>query len=253
MRHRTCGMQLLAMVATSAAIVSTPARAADNAVDTYGTAGNTALWLPAAAFHPWESATTYIRCCNGLAAAGTASTGGVGGFWAEVNLPAGAVVSRVEIHHYDNSAADTGFSCFTRYNVDQGYTEDETCAPFPAGTPGNTTFAYALDAAIATINNRHPHVVHIVVDGNAPDYAFYGARIVYRLGVSPAPATATFPSDVPTNHPFFRFVEAMAASGITGGCGPGRFCPDQAVTRGQMAVFLATALGLHFSDVATIP
>jgi hypothetical protein len=137
--------------------------------------------------------------------------------------------------------------------VDNAYAEDETCAPFPAGTPGNTTFGYAPDAAIATINNRHPHVVHILVDGNSPSYVFYGARIVYRLGVSAAPAVATFPSDVPTNHPFFRFVEAMAASGITGGCGPGRFCPDQAVTRGQMAVFLATALGLHFSDVATIP
>lgn len=69
-------------------------------------------------------------------------------------------------------------------------------------------------------------------------------RVRYRLQVSPAPATATFPNDVPTTHPFFRFVEALAASGLTGGCGPGSFCPDQPVTRGQMAVFLAAALGL---------
>lgn len=66
--------------------------------------------------------------------------------------------------------------------------------------------------------------------------------------MSPAPATATFPNDVPTTHAFFRFVEALAASGVTGGCGPRSYCPDAAVTRGQMAVFLATALGLHFPN-----
>jgi hypothetical protein len=51
---------------------------------------------------------------------------------------------------------------------------------------------------------------------------------------------------VPTNHPFFQFVEALAASGITAGCGNGNFCPDAPLTRGQMAVFLSKALGLHW-------
>jgi hypothetical protein len=73
-------------------------------------------------------------------------------------------------------------------------------------------------------------------------------RVRYRLQVSPAPATASFPNDVPTTHPFFRFVEALSAAGVTGGCGAGSYCPDAAVTRGQMAVFLATALGLHFPN-----
>jgi hypothetical protein len=69
----------------------------------------------------------------------------------------------------------------------------------------------------------------------------------YKLQVSPAPASATF-ADVPTSHPFFQFVEALAASGITAGCGGGNFCPDAPITRGQMAVFLAAALGLHFPN-----
>lgn len=47
--------------------------------------------------------------------------------------------------------------------------------------------------------------------------------------------------DVPASHPFFRFVEAMANAGITGGCGGGGFCPGNLVTRGQMAVFLLRA------------
>ena len=74
-----------------------------------------------------------------------------------------------------------------------------------------------------------------------------GWIIGYRLQVSPPPAMATF-NDVPTGHPFFQFVEALAASGITAGCGaaPPLYCPDAPLTRGQMAVFLAKALGLHW-------
>ncbi|HEX4438485.1 MAG TPA: S-layer homology domain-containing protein, partial [Thermoanaerobaculia bacterium] len=40
--------------------------------------------------------------------------------------------------------------------------------------------------------------------------------------------------------------EALNAAGITGGCGNGNYCPDGPVTRGQMAVFLSKALGLHW-------
>ena len=72
-----------------------------------------------------------------------------------------------------------------------------------------------------------------------------GAKITYHLQVSPPPSTATF-GDVPTPDPAFAFVEALAASGITGGCGGGNFCPTNPVTRRQMAIFLAKALGLSF-------
>ena len=74
---------------------------------------------------------------------------------------------------------------------------------------------------------------------------FLKARVQWLRQVSAAPGAATF-TDVPTGHPFFRFVEALVSSGITGGCGGGNYCPDSPVTRGQMAVFLATALGLNF-------
>lgn len=69
--------------------------------------------------------------------------------------------------------------------------------------------------------------------------------VVDAYPVSPPPSTATF-NDVPTSHPFFQFIEALHASGITGGCQavPPLYCPDNPVTRGQMAVFLAKALGL---------
>ena len=42
-------------------------------------------------------------------------------------------------------------------------------------------------------------------------------------------------------------IEKLAAAGITTGCNPptnNRYCPDDKVTRGQMAAFLVRALGL---------
>ncbi len=44
--------------------------------------------------------------------------------------------------------------------------------------------------------------------------------------------------------PFGSSIEALAAAGITAGCGADRFCPDDPVTRGQMAAFLVRAFGL---------
>jgi Immunoglobulin I-set domain/Right handed beta helix region/S-layer homology domain len=45
--------------------------------------------------------------------------------------------------------------------------------------------------------------------------------------------------DVPcTGGPFDTWIEELAGLGITGGCGGGNYCPNNAVTRAQMAVFL---------------
>lgn len=74
-----------------------------------------------------------------------------------------------------------------------------------------------------------------------------GAYVGYTLQVSAAPAIATF-TDVPTTSPRLKFVEALVAAGITAGCGGGNYCPNSPITRGQMAVFLAAALGLHFPN-----
>ena len=54
-------------------------------------------------------------------------------------------------------------------------------------------------------------------------------------------AVATFP-DVPTTHPFFHYVETIFRLGITGGCAGGvNYCPNNPVTRAQMAIFLLKA------------
>ena len=62
----------------------------------------------------------------------------------------------------------------------------------------------------------------------AANFQFFGwVEIWWKRSVSPAPPAASF-GDVPTDHPFFQFIEALKASGITGGCGNNNFCPDVA-------------------------
>ncbi|MBI5298558.1 MAG: S-layer homology domain-containing protein, partial [Chloroflexi bacterium] len=58
--------------------------------------------------------------------------------------------------------------------------------------------------------------------------------------VAPA-ATGTVFNDVPVTHMFARWIEQLAAEGITGGCGNGNYCPNSPVNREQMAVFLLVA------------
>ena len=53
----------------------------------------------------------------------------------------------------------------------------------------------------------------------------------------PPPCSGTFP-DVACPSTFADWIEELAAQGITTGCGGGNFCPENLVTRRQMAVFL---------------
>jgi len=105
-----------------------------------------------------------------------------------------------------------------------------------------------LSALAYTVDNLNRQLL-LVANLEAGDASnqLAGAILGYKLQVSPAPAAPTF-NDVLPNHPQFQFIEALAASGITAGCGGGNYCPNNPLTRGQMAVFLAKALGLHWAS-----
>ncbi|HYO14969.1 MAG TPA: S-layer homology domain-containing protein [Thermoanaerobaculia bacterium] len=62
----------------------------------------------------------------------------------------------------------------------------------------------------------------------------------------PPPATGTQFSDVVSSYWAAPWIEQLAAEGITGGCGtsPLRYCPEENVTRAQMASFLVRAFNL---------
>jgi hypothetical protein len=59
----------------------------------------------------------------------------------------------------------------------------------------------------------------------------------------PPPATGLFP-DVPVGYWARNWIEQLAVEGITGGCGGGNYCPEDNVTRAQMAVFLVRTFNL---------
>lgn len=169
---------------------------------------------------------------------------------AQVQVPSGALWESTRFWVSDTNAA-TDINLFLI----------RSCLPVAGpGAPTNTILGSG--ASTGATGNQTLVVTVIagtVIDNNGCFYwerANFGvaglilqkSRTQYRLQVSPAPVVATFPNDVPTTHPFFRFVEAMAASGLTGGCSAGSFCPDTPVTRGQLSVFLSVALGLHFPN-----
>jgi|GEM_PF-1195781 len=79
-------------------------------------------------------------------------------------------------------------------------------------------------------------------------------------GYVPPPATGLVFGDVPADHWAGRFIEALAAEGISSGCAPAMYCPESPITRAEMAVFLLMAehglgyvppasTGLVFGDV----
>jgi oligopeptide transport system substrate-binding protein len=60
----------------------------------------------------------------------------------------------------------------------------------------------------------------------------------------PAVGAGTGFGDVPSNYWAAAFIKQLVTEGITSGCGNGNYCPEQPVTRAQMAVFLVRTFGL---------
>jgi IPT/TIG domain/S-layer homology domain len=67
--------------------------------------------------------------------------------------------------------------------------------------------------------------------------AVFILKAEHGICYTPPPCAGVFP-DVPCTSTFAPWIEAMAAEGITSGCGGGNFCPLDPVRRDQMAVFL---------------
>jgi trimeric autotransporter adhesin len=83
----------------------------------------------------------------------------------------------------------------------------------------------------------------IVCSGGADDnYSL--SYVDGTLTVTPVAVGQTF-DDVPTDYWAWEFIERLYAAGITSGCStsPPQYCPEDTVTRAQMAVFLER--GIH--------
>lgn len=250
-------LRVAAMMAVCAAAAAPPAHAQDGLggpirgevgvprPETYGTLATTDYVLQAYAFEPFTGAGANF-ILNNLGSRGCTSTCT---FEAPVMLPAGAVITRLELEACDTDAAgQLTARLYRQAQLETLMTPLVAVSTGLAAAPGCALFNIAFAPTHVVDNETGTYIAEVAIAGSTIATRFQAVRLVYRLQVSPAPATASFPNDVPTGNPFFRFVEALAAAGITGGCGAGSYCPDAAVTRGEMAVFLSTALGLHFPN-----
>jgi len=70
--------------------------------------------------------------------------------------------------------------------------------------------------------------------------AVFLLKSIHGSSYQPPACTGVF-TDVACPSPFANWIERLAAEGITGDCGSGKFCPDAPVTRAQMAAFLLKA------------
>ena len=164
------------------------------------------------------------------------------------DLPAGAEITGLELEGCDTSASQAATAILFYRDAPTGPTNSIGSVSTGTGaTPGCAFFGGTnnLPPFFHVDNRNKTYWIRVELGATDATTTFGAVRVFYKLRVSPGPGAATF-ADVPTPHPFFPYVEALVASGITGGCGGGNYCPDAPVTRGQMAVFLSVALGLHF-------
>jgi hypothetical protein len=178
------------------------------------------------------------------------STVRLGEFMGPTHIPTGALIELFELDYCDTAPQLAVLAVLEVYKKDGSFVQslgqlqsnDDGCA-----------LVFLKPAVIYQVaNDAEDLVVRVRTEAGDATTSFSGVTLYYRLQTSPAPAVGTF-SDVPTTYLFFRAIEAMAESGITVGCGTGIYCPDQNVTRGEMAAFFARALGLHFPDVPPGP
>lgn len=204
----------------------------------YGTDAYTITVVPAIAFFPPQWNHTYF---DSLTLGRLGDLNVVTDFYAPIDLPGGAIVDFIGLNSSTNALNAFGVAMYRR---------SPNGALGTVATFGSTVHGWDTDYNAAPINflltNSSTATILHVQQGSFPSvgHAFGAVEVWWRRTVSPA-SGVTF-NDVPASHAFYQFIEALAASGITAGCGSGNFCPDAPLTRGQMAVFLAKALGLHW-------
>ncbi len=216
----------------------------------YGTSNPILYHIGFAELTPEQSTYDYTTVTQ-FGFQGKYSFGMPASFLAHPHIPSGALITSLELDSCDTNISDhhvtaeltycdsLGANCVLLGNI--------TSASAAVGTGCVAQTVDLTSQSFTLHNNAQQLLLRVTETAGNPTNLILGASIGYKLQVSPGPGVATF-TDVPTSSPQFKFVEALVAAGITAGCGGGNYCPNSPITRGQMAVFLATALGLHFPN-----
>ncbi|MFY9551393.1 MAG: S-layer homology domain-containing protein [Thermoanaerobaculia bacterium] len=232
--------------------VKSPVATTRQAPDEFGTQDYTVTTIGAGSFTPASNDnSSYPPYLTNIQPSGIYrenKSGTDAHYYATVSVPAGAVIDFVGLRGYAGNGGIIGLQLklVDRFGAITPVVTLQQ-PDFYGGTLYNDS-----PLGFQLIQNAH-NLLALDVELNNNDFyaggGFVWAEIWWKRAVSPPPAVASF-IDVPTSNPFFQYIEALAASGITAGCNrtPPQFCPDQPLTRRQMAVFLAKGFGLHWPN-----
>jgi len=258
MRHRTRTAPItIAFVFVAAAVAAgSDPPAKEPPPRTYGTKDRVMYRIAAAEFSPINSIGDYGDDFDGSSNFHRRATSGLGTtFFASPHLPAGAQVDYLELDYCDSDAGldfssnpiDVYLNAYDCNYLGSGCSQIKSLKSSD-GSAVNTGCGYVSDDTLSyTIDNyTHEFMLSVLVYNDSGLTSLAGVIVGYHLQVSP-PSGQTF-ADVPPNYLYYKAIEALAASGIAAGCGNGNYCPNQPVTRGEMAKFLANALGLRWPN-----
>jgi hypothetical protein len=121
--------------------------------------------------------------------------------------------------------------------------------PAPGGAFGDVTPSYWAAAWIEELV-REGITAGCGAGNYCPDAPVTRAQMAVFLlkthlgaGFAPPPPSGLF-ADVPPSYWAAAWIEELVRQGITAGCGGGNYCPDAAVTRAEMAVFLVKTFNI---------
>jgi hypothetical protein len=164
-------------------------------------------------------------------------------YYAGLDLPAGAVIDSIGLNSLTDTDGVIGMELWSR--DDAGGTNPLAAFSVPAHASFATDYSGPLNVMLGSHDN-HELVLDVETASNPNLQYFAWIEVWWHRSINLPLGAPTF-NDVPPGDPGYDYIGALAASGITSGCGSGNFCPDAALTRRQMAVFLTKALGLHWA------
>jgi hypothetical protein len=228
-------------VSGATAVTPVPAGAIVHRPHDFGPTGDAVSTFHTSAFKPVDTSFSYAS--NGFDIWPTSYGGSHTLFEANVQVPEGAVIDYMYLDVCNANGVTTDivaggsvdggdFINFSLPDTQGCYSVSSPFIGYPVQENGTRVFDLFVNWNSAPI------------DGSLQ---IEGAKVWWHRTVSPAPANSDF-LDVPTSDPRFQFIEAIYNAGVTAGCGGGNYCPDAPLTRGQMAVFIAKALGLYWPN-----
>jgi hypothetical protein len=208
-----------------------------------------ALWVSATQHDSVDSPVAYNRGPGGTGSFRCRVGTGFAWFDGPISLPSGARILTLRVYYDDNSASARIRYWIFRTTV---RTENVSGAPsvtnltpsFPESPAGISRYGQLAQNQNIVIANRY-NIYQGRANLDGTGVCIIGARIFWQRQVRtglPNP----FNDIGGLNQRFQNGIKALAASQITSGCGGGSYCPNDPVTRGQMAVFLSDGLGLHW-------